>query len=324
MAEQGRTTVGIVGLGIIAETHLRVLAENGHYTLVFTADPNRAESVDFRGDRPPHYATLAEALASHTPDLVVIATPTETHVGLAVQALSGSSARVLVEKPLVHDLKALARLRELEGDNETDVGGRLFTAHHFAFSPEVEWAARLVGDHPEWGPVTGVTSAFYDPYVLRGQQAFDSYVSSWMDSGVNQLSVLARLVDLTALASGKETDGGASSWHTVAYTSRGRTGEARLLSGWLTGASSKKTVLSFADSGVDVWMDHTAMTGFAARGPALLANHASDGRTARKLAHYRPLYASLASPVLDPVLTFATAARITGIHHAVAGGPLSS
>jgi predicted dehydrogenase len=252
-----RVRVGLVGVGIIAETHLRVLAEDARFTLDFTVDPHKTEPVVFLGAQPPHYTALGEALGAHDPDLVVVATPTETHAGLAVQALTGSTARVLVEKPLVHNLPALATLRELDG--RADVAGRLFTAHHFAFSPEVRWAANQLDTHPEWGPVTGITSAFYDPYILRGQQAFDSYVSSWTDSGVNQLSVLARLVELTELTSGQQSDGGASAWHTAAYTSRGVVGTARLHSSWRTGASSKETVLSFAEAGVEVWIDHTAI-----------------------------------------------------------------
>ncbi|MEU8513985.1 Gfo/Idh/MocA family oxidoreductase [Kitasatospora sp. NPDC048722] len=309
--------VGLAGVGIIAETHLAVLAERDDVSLEFTADPRPAGLVDFRGAEPPHYGSLGEALDAHWPELVVIATPTETHADLAVLALLRSSARVLVEKPLVHDLASLARLREL--DQKTDVAGRLFTAHHFAFSPEVDWAVELVAGNPDWGPITTITSAFYDPYVLRGAEAFASYVSSWMDSGVNQLSMLTRFVDLTGLASSRQMDGGASAWCTVEFRSRGVAGMARLRSSWLTGSSSKESSLVFDRSGVEVWIDHTAMTGFAARQGELLAAFGNDGRTARKVAHYRPLYASLLSGRPDPVLGFDAAATITAIHHAVPG-----
>ncbi|MEU8593776.1 Gfo/Idh/MocA family oxidoreductase [Streptomyces globisporus] len=306
--------VGLVGVGIIAETHLEVLAERSGISLEFTVDPNVAEPTAFRGTRSPHYSGLVEALDAHQPDLVVIATPTDTHADLAVQALTLSSARVLVEKPLVHDLASLTRLRSL--GETADVRGRVFTAHHFAFSPEVRWGAKQIAEHPEWGPVTGITSAFYDPYVLRGEQAFASYISSWMDSGVNQLSMLARFVDLTELTSAdRQMDGGASSWCTVGYRSRGTAGTARLRSSWLTGSSSKETVLAFGRSGVEVWIDHTAMTGFAAQGGSLLAAYGNDGRTPRKVAHYRPLYESLLSGRPDPVLSFDTAAIVTELHN---------
>ncbi|MFJ3217540.1 Gfo/Idh/MocA family protein [Kitasatospora sp. NPDC086801] len=309
--------VGLVGVGTIAQTHLAVLAERADVLVEFTADPHRPEPLSFRGATPCHYAGLGDALAEHRPDLLVLATPTHTHVELAVQALQLSTAKVLVEKPLVHDLASLGRLRAL--DEAADVRGRLFTAHHFAFSPEVGWAAGLLAEHPEWGPVTAVTSAFYDPYVLKGADAYASYGSSWMDSGVNQLSMLTRLVDLTALTSARQLDGGASAWCTAEYRSRGESGTARLRSSWLTGSSSKESTLVFGRAGVDVWIDHTSMTGFAARDGDLLAAFGTDGRTPRKVAHYRPLYESLLSDRPDLVLGFDAAARITEIHHAAPG-----
>ncbi|KOV36827.1 hypothetical protein ADK60_05830 [Streptomyces sp. XY431] len=307
--------IGLVGVGIIAETHLAVLAERPDVQLEFTVDPRAVAPVVFRGRPAPHYGDLVRALDEHRPDLVVLATPTETHAELTELTLLRSTARVLVEKPLVHDRAALEALRDLDG--KADVRGRVFTAHHFAFSPEVDWAAELLAAHPEWGPVTTVTSAFYDPYVLRGAEAFASYVSSWMDSGVNQLSMLTRFVELAGLTSAEHMDGGASAWCTVGFRSRGETGSARLRSSWLTGASSKESCLLLGRSGVEVWIDHTAMTGFAVREGELLASFGNDGRTGRKVAHYRPLYADLLSGRPDPVLGFDVAATITAIHQAM-------
>ncbi|MFJ9696157.1 Gfo/Idh/MocA family protein [Kitasatospora sp. NPDC101183] len=305
--------VGLVGVGIIARTHLAVLAERADVALEFTVDP-KAGPVDFRGGTPPHYTGLAEALDAHRPDLIVLATPTDTHADLVTLALLRSTATVLAEKPLVHDLASLDRLRAL--GEQTDLRGRLFTAHHFAFSPEVDWAAEQLASHPAWGPVTTITSAFHDPYVQRGEQARASYGSSWTDSGVNQLSMLTRFVELTGLLSAQQLDGGMSAWCTVAFRSRGETGTARLRSSWLTGASSKESSLALGRSGVELFLDHTAMTGFAVHEGELLAAFGNDGRTDRKVAHYRPLYASLLSGRPDPVLGFEATERVTTIHRA--------
>lgn len=294
--------MGLVGVGTIAATHLEVLAERSDVELEFTVDP-RAEPPVFRGVVPPHHADAAAALAVHRPDLVVIATPADSHVGLAELVLGSSSARVLVEKPLALDVASLERLR---GPG----AGRVFTAHHFAFSPEVEWAASLLAANPGWGPVTGVTSSFCDPYAPRGEGAFASYVSAWADSGINQLTVLARLVEPTAVVALE--DAGDSAWAVVSFRSRGAVGSARLRVDWRTGASSKSSVV--VCGGVEVWLDHTAMTGFACRGGELVASFGTDGRTPRKVAHYRPLYASLLSGRPDPVLGFEVAAGLTGLH----------
>ena len=89
--------IGFVGLGIIAETHLAVLAEMPQAELVFTADPHSERApVEFRGTPVPHHRSLADALDAHgseDADLLVLATPTPTHADLAVEALTGSTAR---------------------------------------------------------------------------------------------------------------------------------------------------------------------------------------------------------------------------------------
>jgi predicted dehydrogenase len=301
-------TVGVVGLGIISETHLAVLAEWPHVTVSFVVDPDRDASATFNDAPPPWYDNPVEALRDHDPDLVVIATPTGTHVDIAADVLTASTARVLVEKPLAHDLPAMAKLKELEP--EADLRSRLFVAHHFAFAPEVRWAAEQLALHPEWGPATRATCAFHDPYILRSEQAFASYVSSWMDSGSNQLSMLSRFVELTEFVASDERDGGATSWSTVGFRSSGATGTARLFTTWQTGSSSKRTTLELGQSGTEIWLDHTAMTAFAARDGQLVAAHVNDGLTPRKIAHYRPLYQSLLSDTPDPIMGIDVATKV--------------
>ncbi|MEU5859938.1 Gfo/Idh/MocA family oxidoreductase [Nonomuraea sp. NPDC047529] len=306
--------VGLVGVGVIAATHLEVLAKRSDIDLEFTVDSQRGEPAVFRGDKRPHFSTIDRALAAHQPDLIVIATPTDTHAEIAAQALRLSRARVLVEKPLAHNRESLARLLSLNASTNASV--RMFIAHHFAFSPEVSWAVEKLSEHPEWGPVTDFTSAFYDPYVLLGKHAFDSYISSWMDSGVNQLSVLSRFIDLSTLTPRQQIDEGASSWFTYEHHSGATVGTVRLRTSWLTGDSSKKTALWCGHSGVEIWIDHTSMSGFATQGDELLAYFGTDGRTDRKTAHYVPLWESLLSSRPDPVIGFDVAIAITELHQA--------
>jgi predicted dehydrogenase len=314
VADRGAITVGLVGLGTIAETHLAVLAGLPEVELGFVVDPDPAARDLGFGDHPPaRYGRLDAALAHHRPDLVVITAPTVTHADLARQALLGSEARVLVEKPLVHDLAALDGLRSLGPG--VDLDARLLVAHHFAFSPEVGWAADQLAAHPEWGPVTRMVSAFHDPYVADAEHAAAARSSAWLDSGSNQLSLLTRFVDPTGRGPLHETAGGASCWCTVTFRSGGATGSALLRASWEAVASSKRTTLHLDRSDTEIWLDHTAVTGFVARRGELVDELVNDGRTPRKLAHYRPLYRSLLSDRPDPVLGFATAAALLGLLH---------
>jgi predicted dehydrogenase len=144
------TRVLVVGLGTIARTHLAVLSRLPSVDAVAGVDPAPTYDVPV-----PVHATLDEGLALR-PDLVVLSTPTQSHVGLADVLLSSSSAVVLSEKPLA---QSAAEIAGLESRHSPEVvADRLKVAHHFAFSPEVEWAARLVAGHPEWGQPTRVVA----------------------------------------------------------------------------------------------------------------------------------------------------------------------
>jgi len=300
--------VGLVGLGTIAEIHLAVLSDLPQVRFAFAVDPDPRPDVTFKDGAPPRYERLEDALGHHQPDLIVIATPTDTHAELARLALIGSAARVLVEKPLVHDLTALDEVRSL--GPAIDVASRVFVAHHFAFSPEVHWASNLVAAHLEWGPITRIVAVFHDPYILDTGRSFAAYGSSWIDSGVNQLSMLARFVDITDRGPLHETSKGASAWCTATFNSGGTTGTALLRTSWEAVASSKRTTLYLDQSGTEIWLDHTAVTALAIQDGTLVDHLPNDAHTPRKIAHYQPLYESLLSNAPDPVLSCATAEQI--------------
>jgi predicted dehydrogenase len=259
----------MVGLGTIARTHLEVLAQRSDVTIVGGVDPRAADLV------APAFRSLDEALAAEpSPDLVVVATPTETHVGLVRQVVDRTDAVVLSEKPLA---TSLADVRAL-----ADVAGRVRVAHHFAFSPEVEWArVRIVA--AGWGRPTWVSSCFNDAYAGLGEARLASYVSSWVDSGPNQLSLLAPFIGPCELVShSAERDRAV----TVLDHEGGRT---VLSSNWLAADTSKQTTLDY-EAGRQVRMDHTSMTVTVLEDGVVTEHVGYAGTVGRKHAHYRGLY----------------------------------
>jgi predicted dehydrogenase len=125
--------VTLVGLGAMGSRHARV----------FASLPARFEIVggyDVRPEvpMPPGVTRLdGEGEAISRAELVVIATPIETHEGLVARAL-GSGRHVLVEKPLcatateAYALSASARS-----------GAMLFVGHSERFNPVIRTLARL-------------------------------------------------------------------------------------------------------------------------------------------------------------------------------------
>ena len=293
----------MVGLGTIAQTHLAVLAARADVTVVGGVDPV-ADAQGF-----PVFRTLRDALAADPdPDLVVVATPTETHLPLVREIVDATEALVLSEKPLattVADLESLA-----------DVAERVRVAHHFAFSPEVEWA-RLHVSATGWSRPTRVLSVFHDAYAVLPPSRLASYVSTWVDSGPNQLSLLAPFVGPCELVSHDDERERAV---TVLDHAGGRT---VLTSNWLAADSSKQTTLQY-DGDREVRMDHTSMSVTVLEDGQVTEHVGYAGSVGRKEAHYRGLYDALVTDPADLRLGVPLAAEIARLLEAADSAGRSS
>ncbi|WP_435768732.1 Gfo/Idh/MocA family protein [Nocardioides sp. SYSU DS0651] len=290
------TRVLVVGLGTIARTHLTVLAGRHDTVVVGGVEPRGGADHPF-----PVWPSYDAALAARVEhDLVVVATPTDTHPGLVREVLAGSEARVLCEKPLARDLTAI---RALE-DADPTLRRRLSVAHHFAFSPEVTWARDQAAARPDWGPPERILSVFNDPYAGKDPGQLASYVSPWVDSGPNQLSLLAGFtVGWEVVDASHEPF---RSLTTLAHDG----GTSLLVANWLAGDSSKQTVLDFRGGRVQLRMDHTSMTGLLVEDGRVRAHAGYTGTLSRKDAHYAGLYDVLLTDPADPRLGIDLAADI--------------
>ena len=280
----------VVGLGTIARTHLAVLAARDDVEVIGGVDPRPVDRLDV-----PVLPSLEAGLAEG-PDVVVVATPTDTHAEVVGAVLAGSDALVLSEKPLV---RTRAALRDLE-DAHGDALGRVRVAHHFAYSPEVAWALSRV--RSDWGAPRRILSVFNDAYAAKTPEQLASYVSTWVDSGPNQLSMLAPFVSGWRLTG--HADEGRRAVTTLAHDG----GTTLLTSSWLAADSSKQTTVEYDD--VLVRMDHTSMTGVVVAGAEVVEHAAYSGGSGRKEAHYAGLYEGLFAHPDDPRLGVPLAARV--------------
>jgi predicted dehydrogenase len=306
----GPVRVGLVGLGVIGKVHQAVLVARRDVRLAFLVDPREPASD---GDGIARFASLRAALdADLAVDLVVVATPTDSHLEVAGQALEGSRADVLSEKPLSRDPEALRRF----GERYASALGRLRTVNHFAFSPEVVWAARAVADRG-WGPPERVLSCFDDPYVAKTPDERRSYVSSWVDSGANQFALLARFARGWTITAHDEDEQGLRSVTEVAYDG----GSATLTSNWWTGASSKQTTLRWSGDR-EIVLDHTSMTGVLLDRGRVREHLGDDGTVDRKTAHYAAMYRALFDGTDSALLRYPLACEIADLlAAAAAAGP---
>ncbi len=129
-----RYKVALVGLGTMGRVHARVLRglEN-RYELTGAYDPRLDAPTPEGFDR---LATDDEAIARA--EVVVIASPIETHARVASRALA-AGRHVLVEKPIcATSAEATVLVAAARG------GPRLFVGHSERFNPVVRVLARLV------------------------------------------------------------------------------------------------------------------------------------------------------------------------------------
>jgi predicted dehydrogenase len=283
--------VAIVGLGTAGGLALAGLEAIPGARCVAGVDPRRLQAAS----APTGVEVASEVAALRAPeplDLVVVSSPTAAHVaGIeAVAALDPPPPRVWVEKPLATDADELARARRARADARVLL--------HTAFSPEVLWAAaRVAGWQARHGAVAEVACEFHDPYASELERAVASLHSSWLDSGVNALSVAERFVRVGAA---RTASGRAPLRTSASFDARAGDALARVevATSWAEPSRAKRTRVRFAD-GAALVLDHE-------RGTATLSAASGDrldghgGRRAPLAARYAAMFAAYAAG--DPLV----------------------
>jgi Predicted dehydrogenases and related proteins len=274
----------LVGLGTVAQTHLDVLEAMREANVIGAVDPAPPPHPTFRGRELPVVATIEDA-AALAPTLVVIATPTSTHAALCRRTRSVfPDAAILVEKPAADQATEAEKLLSDEGTIEV--------AYHMAFAPEVLWGERLVQTRrDELGPVQAAQAWFTDPYAADITTARRRFTSSWLDSGINSLSVLTRFCDLVeglSLRPLGDTPGSMFEAR-IRCISDGEPFEALIVTSWHVTDSARRTWLRFA-SGAELLLDHHAVAGYLMEDGQVTDFFGTDGSVSRRESHYAALY----------------------------------
>ena len=191
----------LVGNGIIAANHVRAMAAQGGVAVTALVDPEAdararvaAQIADETEWAPPaEFDTLAAALAAGAPDLVVIATPSGTHVELALEAVA-AGAHVVIEKPLDTTVGKALPLRAAA--REASARGQVVSViSQHRFDP----ASVVVADAAHSGAIGRVTSAVATVGWWRSQEYYDSgeWRGTWaLDGGGSTMNQGVHTVDL--------------------------------------------------------------------------------------------------------------------------------
>jgi predicted dehydrogenase len=204
----------------------------------------------------PVYISLRELAQRGKADLVIVSVPTPLHHEVCSELLEYNiTPTIWCEKPLVSQSVDAEILTKSAAHRGVDLSVLL----HTAFAPEVLWATseltELVRRH---GPPTRTLSVFQDAYVKQLDHRTISLANSWLDSGINALSVLARFFTLgePIAGSGNTPLNGRAS---MQFHYCDDEGLASISTSWESDDSHKSTKFTFED-GWSLVLDHSHST----------------------------------------------------------------
>lgn len=132
--------LALVGSGAIGRAHLAHIVASVDVKLHAIVDP-APESRDLAGQyNVPHFFDIDAMASAEKPDGVIIATPTQLHVGNALRIID-AGIPVLVEKPLADTVMEARRLV----DAAEKAGVPLLTGHHRRHNPMIARAKEMIG-----------------------------------------------------------------------------------------------------------------------------------------------------------------------------------
>lgn len=293
-------SIGLIGLGRIAQSHIAALEQLADVDVVAGCDIAPGRCLTFHGEARPVHTDLAD-LIRHQLDAVIVAPPAAAHAQVCADLLAWPRppARILMEKPAADRLDAVVAMFSASATTQLDV------IYHAAHAPEVEWAAARLPDWSAWhGPIVAYEAYFCDPYGGQARQARRQvYLSSWLDSGINALSIAHRLMRPERVSSLDLLDPKGSVYTATlafgplvpdadAQSVRTPLAHARIRTSWDVPAPVKWTELTFA-SGATLQLDHQAISGAFQPSHGQGESFGYDGAHPRLVTHYIRAFSSL-------------------------------
>jgi len=292
--------LGIIGLGNVTNYYWPALDNLEGLTVAGVSDRDRQKVDAWNHDYPhcPAFTHLRELYEQVNPDAVIIATSSPSHFTVTQEALSWHKP-ILLEKPATSSRTEWETLINQASQAQVP----LAIAFHAAFGAEVLW---FLEHQPElqqqYGNITGFFARFYDPYRVNGSLIPHAYslISSWMDSGVNALSTISKLVSSLELTQSHFTpdftepnlDIHSQVGFRFSTAENNCAGRGWIETHWGLGIKSKTTHLQFAQTGYELLLDHDRQQIVLTdpQGESILLADCAT-KTPRMVTHYQGVFA---------------------------------
>ncbi len=287
--------IALIGLGHIAQHQIEAIKHVNDLEIVGAHDivPQRASilpnSVEF-------YENLDALISKSNADLFMVSTPNKTHFEIGMKVLQNNRA-LLIEKPCSinkHDLDALQK--EIKSS-----GQFCAVALHASFALDLIWYLEQIRVGTiDYGKINGFFSGFYDPNYVNGEilSSAIGLGGSWLDSGINALSVIAKLVDIKNIhvVEGRMTSitnlpcsevQGAASFE---FIDANHFGKGVIDTNWALGINRKRTHLYYHEGNIEVTLDHSNETVIIQNGNRIIEKKNLQNGLPRLVNHYLNLF----------------------------------
>jgi len=195
--------LGLLGIGQSTVPQFSAIKNTQKFTFCHFSDkdPRARDELNKRGFGKVSFNTnYKEMLLDDDIDVVIVATELYNHYEHAKDVLNAKK-NLLLEKPATLNLNQLKKLNKLAKKNKLSFVCSL----HAAFDRTIEWILDannihlLCGEYGWCNDIVEIKCEFYDSYsfddsVIQKDRIISLH-DSWLDSGINALSVVSRFVD---------------------------------------------------------------------------------------------------------------------------------
>ncbi len=185
--------IGIIGLGNIWKWQYKALNLLNNFNIVSVCDIDMNKLDSFSLANATKYQNYKDLILDANVDCILVSTTPNTHFGIAMDVLRNKK-HLLIEKPVILAPEQMELL-----NNYKDKNVMFVSAFHAAFATDLVWFKEKYNTEfiTDFGDITGFECNFYDPYVINNciTDKAIGLEGSWIDSGVNALSVIGELIN---------------------------------------------------------------------------------------------------------------------------------
>jgi len=291
--------IALAGLGHVADFQIEALKDLPQLDFCGAFDIDKKKKTKV-GRVIPFFTDLKEMLETCQPDVVLVSVPNQVHAKTSITVID-AGVNVLVEKPPATNMDDFDIVSE-----RANLKGVLFhTAFHASFALDLIWYLNnRVSIEQQQGPIKSFFCGFYDPYITdQGLKlAAKNLQGSWIDSGINALSVIDQLVENLFLRESRMTM--VNSLHCdqiqgtadFSFDIQGDQccGFGQIDTNWTLGINRKQTILFHEKRGCQTLLNHTEQAVYST-GPQgnVKQLYKAEKNKMRLTAHYEGVFRDL-------------------------------